>query len=144
MMDYLAKAFGAWFLGFFPLAEIVVAVPAAAATGLDDVSVVVWTVAGNFTPALLINVAYERLRRWERVGRYLDRLATDKVRARVNRWGMPFVLLMTPWVGIWAMSVTAKALGMAPRRFLLTAFCSILGYAITFMLLIRLGLDSLS
>lgn len=41
MLEYLARAAAAWFVGFFPLAEIYVAVPAAMAAGLDDVSVVV-------------------------------------------------------------------------------------------------------
>ena len=42
MWDYIALAFGAWFAGFFPLAEIYVAVPLALASGLDGVSTVFW------------------------------------------------------------------------------------------------------
>ncbi|MEO1165549.1 MAG: hypothetical protein AAFV98_17320 [Chloroflexota bacterium] len=35
MVEYIGKAFSAWFLGFFPLAEIYIAVPGAIALGLD-------------------------------------------------------------------------------------------------------------
>jgi hypothetical protein len=38
MLDYAAKAATAWFVGFFPLFEIYLAVPAAVAMGLDYVS----------------------------------------------------------------------------------------------------------
>jgi len=44
-MDYAWRAATAWFLGFAPVAEIYVAVPAALAMGLDPVSVVAWAVA---------------------------------------------------------------------------------------------------
>ncbi|GAB4519295.1 MAG: hypothetical protein OHK0046_27950 [Anaerolineae bacterium] len=142
MTDYLIKAAGAWFVGFFPLAEIYVAIPAAVAAGLDNVSVIVWTVFGNFTPVLLINFLYEWLIRYERVRKWLEGLVSEKVKARINRWGTWFVLLVTPWTGVWVMSVTAKALGMNSQRFLVASFISILVYAIVLLLMLRLGIAS--
>lgn len=139
--EYIARAAGAWFLGFFPLAEIYVAVPGAVAAGLDDLSVVFWTVFGNFTPILLINFLYEWLMRFERVRGWFSRLISERVKERVNRWGMWFVLVVTPWVGVWAMAVTAKALGMNSRRFLIAAFVSILIYAVGLLILLRTGIS---
>jgi len=46
MVEYIAKAFAAWFIGFFPYFEIYVAVPAAIAMGLDYFSAVTWSVFG--------------------------------------------------------------------------------------------------
>ena len=141
MLDYLWKAASAWLTGFFPLAEIYVAVPAAVALGLDDVSVIVWTVFGNFTPALLIDAFAQRLKRIPPVARWLARLTSETVEARVNRWGTWFVLLVTPMTGIWIMAVTANALGMARMRFLVPAFFSILLYALVILGTLRAGLD---
>ena len=139
MLDYLVIAFGAWFLGFFPLAEIYVAVPAAVATGMDDISVIFWTVLGNFTPVLIITVFYGCLMRNARIQGWLARFTSDKVRMRVDRYGVLFVLLVTPWTGIWVMTVTARALGMNHTRFMLAAFVSIFSYAVIVLFLIRAG-----
>ncbi|HRL13069.1 MAG TPA: small multi-drug export protein [Aggregatilineales bacterium] len=139
-MEYLLKAGSAWFVGFFPLAEIYIAVPSAVALGLDDVSVILWTVLGNFTPALLINFLYQQIMRIPRVASWLKRLISDKVQAQINRFGMWFVLLATPWTGIWAMAVAAKILRIRTGQFLLAAFVSILVYAVVILVLIRAGL----
>jgi uncharacterized membrane protein len=141
MLDYVVKAAGAWFVGFFPLAEIYVAVPAAVAAGLDDLSIIVWTVFGNFTPALLIAFLYQGLTRMERLRAWLERLHSEKVKARVDRYGLWFVLLLTPWTGMWVMAVTAKAVGMNTNRFLIASFISILVYAIALLLLLRAGIS---
>lgn len=144
MLEYLAQAFSAWFVGFFPLAEIYVAIPAAIALGLDDFSVIFWGVLGNFTPALLVNFLYEQLIRIERVNKWMRRMISEQAEERINRWGFWFVLLATPWTGIWIMAVTAKALKMERSRFLIAAFISILVYAIAILLTIRFGMDVFS
>lgn len=141
MSEYWLEALGAWFLGFFPLAEIIVAVPAAMATGLDHTSVLFWTVLGNFTPVVLITALYDVLYRNTRIAAWLDRLLSEKARERVNRYGIWFVLFGTPWTGVWAMSVTAKCLGMDSKRFVLASFVSIVAYAVAILLIVRAGVS---
>ena len=84
MFEYAAKAFGAWFLGFFPLAEIYIAVPAAMSTGLDDASVILWSVFGNFTPALLIISLDQLLRKNDWISTRLDKMGSEKARNYVD------------------------------------------------------------
>ncbi len=139
-MDYIWKAASAWFVGFFPLAEIYVAVPSAVALGLDDGSVIFWTVLGNFTPALLISVLYEQMMRIPRLAKWLTSLVSERTQAQINRWGIGFILLVTPWVGIWVMAATAKILRIQTPRFLLSAFISISVYAVIILILMRAGL----
>ena len=139
-MDYIWKAASAWFVGFFPLAEIYVAVPSAVALGLDDVSVIFWTVFGNFTPALLITALYEQMNRIPRLTKWLGSLVSEHRQAQINRWGIWFILLVTPWTGIWAMAATAKILRMHTPRFLIASFISILIYAIFILILLRNGI----
>lgn len=140
-LDYLARALGAWFVGFFPLAEIYVAIPAAIAAGLDSASVVFWSVFGNYTPVLLIHYGYEQLTRWQRVRRWLDRLYSEKLKTRIERYEIGFVLLMTPWTGVWVMAVTAKILRVRVPHFFAASFVSILVYAIVLVILINAGID---
>lgn len=144
LLDYLGRALGAWFIGFFPLAEIYVAIPAALATGLDNVSTVFWSVFGNFTPVLVVHLFYDQLMRVERVRNWLSRRVSDKLRDRLNRYGTPFVLLVTPWTGVWVMAVTVKVLGMSSRKFIPAALVSITVYAIALVVLIRLGVTAVA
>lgn len=86
--DYAWRAATAWFLGFAPVTEIYVAVPAALAMGLDPVSVVAWTVAGNYAPVPLVHLLYERLVGMPRVRGWFERLVSDKFAARIERQGI--------------------------------------------------------
>lgn len=133
------RACAAWFTGFFPFAEIYVAVPVAMAAGLDAVSVVVWTAAGNITPLFLIHHGYDWLMRRPRIKGWLGRLSTERARKTLNRHGPWFVLVATPWVGVWAMALAAKVLGMDHRRFLPAATVSVILYAVALVALIRAG-----
>lgn len=139
--EYIAKAAGVWFTGFFPLAEIYVAVPAGIAVGLDYVSVVFWSVFGNITPILLIVLFYEQMMRHDRLRRWLSRFSSDKFKARIDKYGTWFVLLVTPWTGVWVMAVTAKALSMDSRRLVIYACISVFVYAVVIVLLIGAGVD---
>lgn len=144
VMEYLLGASWVWFMGFFPLFEIYVAVPAGMATGIGAVSVLLWAIAGNFAPILLIHFAYDRLLGMGRFGRWLQGLASEKMQARLNRWGPLFVFLATPITGVWVMSVTAKVLRMNSQKFLLYSFLSITAYGLILIALIQFGVSVVS
>jgi len=139
MFSYFAKAFSVWFIGFFPLAEIYVAVPSGLAMGLDPLSVVFWSVFGNFLPAILVTSFYERIAGRGRVGRWLKGLASEKVSGKLNSHGFLFTALLTPWIGVWVIAATVKLFGMNTRIFLQASFLGILIYAIVLVTLLALG-----
>jgi uncharacterized membrane protein len=140
-MDYVIRAANAWFLGFFPLAEIYIAIPAALATGLDPASVFFWSVFGNFTPLVFIHFFHDQLSRSERIRRWLERLNSPKFRQNMDRHGIWFVLVATPWTGVWAMGVTAKLLGMDGRKLLWSSLASISIYGAVLVVVIEMGLS---
>ncbi len=126
-------------MGFFPFFEIYVAVPAAFALGLDAVSAVVWPVLGNVTPVFLIVFGYEQLMRIEGVRRWLQGRRSERFERWIGRYGAPFVLLVTPWIGVWAVAVTAMALGMNRTTLWVYASVSITAYAIAIAAAITFG-----
>jgi len=142
MSAYITKALTVWFIGFFPFLEIYVAVPASMAMGLGLGSTIFWSVTGNCAPIILINVGYDRLVRYPRIKHWFDWLVSERTERWVNRYGGWFVLIITPWVGVWAMAVTMRALRMCSRRFLVYASLSILIYAVILAVLIQLGIDA--
>lgn len=141
LSDYAARAASAWFLGFFPFFEIYVAVPAAFGLGLDPLSAVVWPVLGNVTPVFLIVYGYEQLMRIERLGRWLRERRSVRLERWVDRYGIAFVLLVTPWVGVWAVAATARALGMERATLVGFSVLSITIYAIVIAAGISFGVD---
>jgi len=140
MFEYIVKAATVWFIAFFPLTGLISAIPAGVALGLDNVSVVVWSVLGHFTPAVLIDGFYTRITRIRRINDWLQGLVSERVRERVDRWGIWFVLLATPWTTVWAMAVTVKTLGMSRERFLVCALISIAVYAVAILVLVQFGI----
>ena len=141
MLDYAARAASAWFLGFFPFFEIYVAVPAAFGLGLDPVSAVVWPVLGNVTPVFLIVLGYEQLMRVERLRGWLQGRRSARFERWIDRYGAPFVLLVTPWIGVWAVAATAQALGMQRAALVGYSVVSISVYATLIAVGIVFGFD---
>ncbi|MEX0771548.1 MAG: small multi-drug export protein [Balneolales bacterium] len=141
MLEYLYKAVTVWFFGFFPFFEIIVAVPAGLAIGLDPFSVIIFSVAGNITPIFLIEYGYSWLMKSSRIQNWVNKLYSEKVSSNVNKYGIWYILLITPWVGVWAMGVAAKVLKMKKRVFIWGSFFSILAYAIVTVILIQLGIN---
>jgi Na+-translocating ferredoxin:NAD+ oxidoreductase RnfA subunit len=140
-LDYFAKAASAWFLGFFPFLEIYLAVPAALAMGLDTLSAIVWPALGNYAPVPLIVFFYAQLRKLPRVGPWLERRASSRAKRLLDWHGVWFILLATPWIGVWAVAATVQALGMDRNKLLVYSLVSIVLYATMLALLIQLGID---
>lgn len=144
VLAYAWKAATVWFVAFVPIFELYIAVPTGIALGLDPVSAVIWTVAGNWPPALLVHWGYERLRQVGRVGRWFEQLATGRWRRSLEAGGPLWILLLTPLAGIWAMAVTAKVAGLRARMFLLWSFVSVFGFSVVTAALVVAGVELVS
>lgn len=59
----------------------------------------------------------------------------------INRYGIWYMLIITPWVGVWAMAVTAKILQMEKRILVSGSFVSILLYSIVLVIVIQNGIE---
>lgn len=142
--EYGGKAFISWFMGFFPMFEIYGAVPASYFLGLGILSSIFWAVYGNLVPVWVIHYGYEYLMTYPRIQKWLKRLSSEKVQQRMNRYGVWAVLILTPWTGIWAMAITARALGMNIGRLFMFATISITVYAVVIATTMDLGVKAVS
>lgn len=142
--EYGGKSFISWFMGFFPAFEIYGAVPASYALGLGVISSIIWAVFGNLIPVFVIHYGYEYLSDYPRINAWLDRLSSEKVQQRMNRYGAIGVLILTPWTGIWAMAITARALGMKVGRLFLFSGISVTVYAIIIATTLDVGVKAIS
>jgi uncharacterized membrane protein len=141
MFEYLYKAATVWFIGFFPFFELFVAIPVGMSLRLDPVSTVLFCVAGNFFPILLIEYGYSRLMTHERIRNWFNRRISVKMCRNINQYGIWYMLVITPWVGVWAMAVTVKILRMKKTTLFAGAFISLLVYSIALVIIIQAGID---
>ena len=144
MFEYLYKALTVWFIGFFPFFELFIAIPAGVSLKLDPVSTVIFCVAGNFFPVILIDFGYNRLIRYERVKTWLDRRVSERMIQNVNRHGTWYLLVITPWIGVWAIAVTARILRMKRTQMAWGVLASLTIYAIVLVVMIHAGIDFFS
>lgn len=140
LINYIAAAALAWFVGFAPLFEIYVAIPVGLAAGLDPVSATVWSALGNIVPLFVIDLGYERLRRIERLDQWLAKLRRERVERWLDRYGVVLIFIATPLLGVWTMALAAKGLGMASRPFLMASVVSVFVYAALITAAILLGI----
>ncbi|MBY7141979.1 small multi-drug export protein [Virgibacillus sp. NKC19-3] len=144
MLNYLLLAVTAWFMGFFPMFEIYIAIPVSMAMGLDTISSIVWAGLGNFLPVPLIAFFYRLLAKSERIKNWLEKLTNSKYKNRIEKQGPLVVLLLTPIIGSWAVAVIANGIGMNKTKLFISAGGSILLYGIILAVLTHLGIDVVS
>ena len=139
-MESISMASLAWFLGFFPLFDIYIAVPVAMGAGFDPVSAVLWAAVGNFMAVPTVTLFYRQLERVSFFANWMEKLAANRFRGKIEQYGGWFILLLAPIAGVWAIAVIARAIGMSKRTLFLSTGTSILIYGIVIGGSIQLGL----
>ncbi|GEN46170.1 small multi-drug export protein [Alkalibacillus haloalkaliphilus] len=142
MLEYIWLSLTAWFMGFFPLFEIYLAIPGAMAMGLDVVSAIIWSSFGNFIAIPFIVVFYDQLSKIKRLNKYFIKLSQSKFSDRVSRNGFTFILIATPIVGAWAVAVIGKFVGMEKGKLLISSAISIGIYGVILGVLTELGIST--
>lgn len=143
LLEYLGRAASAWFMGFFPLFEIYLAVPAALAMNLDVVSAVFWSALGNFSVVPLVIAFHAQLTRVAYLRRFLEWRGSKRWQRAFTRYGALFILVMTPVLGVWAMTALARTAGIARSTLLLASLTSITLYAVVIAAGIGFGVSAL-
>ncbi|CAM3669997.1 MULTISPECIES: small multi-drug export protein [Paenibacillus] len=143
MLNYIWLAAIAWFMGFFPMLEIFIAVPAAKGLGLDIVSSVFWCWLGNFFVIPFISYSYDWLTKFDKVKTYFMKLASSNACKKLNNGGFALVLIATPLLGSWGIGVAGKMIGMDRKRLFLASAIGIAIYGTIVGILTQLGIEAI-
>lgn len=144
MLEYIWLSITAWFMGFFPLFEIYLAIPSTMALGLDMVSSIVWSGLGTFIAIPFIVYFFDFLSRIQWMKRFLLKMAKSKYSEKIRKNSFWFILLATPIVGTWTIGVIGKLTDMNKHSLLLVSAISITIYGILIGILTQLGIDFLT
>lgn len=141
--SYWAAAAATWWIGFFPLAELYIALPAGLAMGLDYGSAVFWTVFGNATPLFVIRFGFQWLMSRPRIGTFLERNVARRVserwRARLELNPL-WLIVLTPLAGVWATAVLCETIRLKPTAWLSWSVLSVVLFSIATAVLVHAGL----
>ena len=138
MVEYITKGLLVYFIAFLPLLEIYSSVPFGIALGLDYYSTVVLSVIGSYMPVLLLHFGYEQINQIPKAKEWFNKLSSQSLKNWIDNYGIAFVLLITPLIGVWPMAVTMKIFKMNSRFFLIYSFISLVIYAVTMSVIVDL------
>ncbi|MCC5620158.1 small multi-drug export protein [Nostoc sp. CHAB 5715] len=141
MVEYISKAFLVGFIAFLPVLEIYTAVPIGIGMGLDYFSTVVFSVIGNYAPVLLLNFGYERLNRIPKVQEWFAKLSSQRLKNWIDSYGIGFIVLGVPLIGVWPLTVTMKLFRMNSGLFLIYSFISVVLYSVAIAGIVHTGSD---
>lgn len=123
-----------------PVGEELVSIPLGVGLGLNPALVAVVSVVFNMLPALVIAGLFWRSERSTRTLRVMLRLRpvalrvavvwtlrrrSERLLNAVNRWGVWGVLLVIPWAGVYATTLTLEVAGMNRGRLLASVAVSL-------------------
>lgn len=141
MIEYISLSLTAWFMGFFPLFEIYLAIPSTMALGLDMVSSVVWSGLGTFIAIPFIVYFFEFLARFQPINNFFQKLAQSKYSEQIRGKSFFFILVATPIIGTWTIGVVGKIVDVEKRSLFVASAISITIYGILIGLFTQLGID---
>ncbi|QUE87281.1 MULTISPECIES: small multi-drug export protein [Exiguobacterium] len=141
LFEYISLSATAWFMGFFPMFEIYLAIPSTMLLGLDHVSAVLWAGFGNFLPVPLLAYFYDWLHRFKRLSGWLDRLEKHRFSHLMREHGSWSIILVTPLLGSWVVGVIGHSIGMRRSTLLIYSAISIFGYGVIIAWLTSKGIE---
>ncbi|MFP4170835.1 MAG: small multi-drug export protein [Methanomassiliicoccales archaeon] len=130
-------------LAFSPVGEELIAIPAGAAMGLPLELVVPVAAVANFLPVPVILLLFDLAHRHPRLHRWLVNRRRERIVRWMDRYGVLGVIAITPWVGVYATTVTCELLGMDRYRLVASVIVSLTAYALALGILIGTGMELL-
>lgn len=114
-----------------PVGEILVAIPAGVALGVEPFTSFVVAFAANLLPLVILLLLMDRFeRRFPRLFNYFAKEGGRFRKRLEGRYGSAIMLLITPLIGVYATSVTSKFLGFGKMRSFLLQLTSLAAYGL--------------
>jgi uncharacterized membrane protein len=123
-----------------PVGEEMIAIPAGVAMGLPVFIVVLVSAAANFLPVPVISFVFYQGNKYPRIHGWLLRRRNEKVKRWMDKYGIAGLFLLTPWIGIYAATITCELLSMQRAKIYAAVAASLVFYAVIVALVLTLGI----
>lgn len=123
-----------------PIGEEMIAIPAGVAMGLPIFIVAPVAAAANFLPVPVISFIFYQGNKYTRIHGWLLRRRNEKVKRWMDKYGIAGLFLLTPWIGVYAATITCELLSMQRAKIYAAVAASLIFYAVIAALVITLGI----
>ncbi len=124
-----------------PWGEELVAIPGGILLGLNPGAVLLLCVAANFLPVLVLIFLMKKAQEVPALQEWLLRKKSDRIKSFMDRHGVLGLVLLTPWVGVYAVTITCELLGMDRLRSLLAQGISLILYGFAALAFTLMGVE---
>lgn len=139
LIDYVLAVIITWFVGFFPYFETYVAIPLGYSLGLNWFNSFIWASLGDWMAIPFIDFVYNYLLRFEFIRKNIDKSLSSKWKKHIDRYGVWFILVITPIAGSWTIGLMGKSLKYDKTKLYLYTGISIAITGLITILLIEMG-----
>jgi uncharacterized membrane protein len=124
-----------------PVGELLVAIPAGVAMGLPVIIAATVALIANFLPVPILFFFFDKGAKYPKIHAWLLRRRNEKVKRWMDTYGVPGLFILTPWVGVYAATITCELLGMNRSRICAAIATSLIFYAVIVVLVIAFGIN---
>ncbi len=122
-----------------PVGEELIAIPAGAALGLPVFLAAAVAAAANFLPVPALFFVFDRGNKYPKLRDWLLRRRNERVQRWMDKYGIFGLFVLTPWTGVYAVTVTCELLGMKRTRISGAIAASLVFYAVIVAAIITLS-----
>ncbi|MCP8308154.1 MAG: small multi-drug export protein [archaeon] len=114
-----------------PIGEILVAIPAGIALGIDPILTFAVAYPANLLPTIFLLMAMEHFKKsFPRIFNYFTKKGSKLQKYIQGRYGSTCLLLITPLIGVYATSISSMLLGFGKKRSFILQAVSLLIYGV--------------
>ncbi len=139
-MDFVGLVIVA-LISISPIGEELIAIPAGVAMGLPVFTVAIVAMVANFLPLPILFFFFDRGKKYPRINGWLLKRRNEKVKRWMDKYGVLGLFILTPWIGVYAATITCELLGMHRSRICGSVAASLIIYAFVVALLITIGIN---
>ncbi len=139
----LTELFIVALISISPVGEELIAIPAGVAMGLPVFIAAAVAMVANFLPVPVLFFIFDQGNKYPRVQNWLLKRRKEKVKRWMDKYGILGLFILTPWIGVYAATITCELLSMQRSRICAAIAASLIFYAVILAIAITFGLKYL-
>ena len=128
-------------ISFSPVGEEMIAIPAGVAMGLPVLISTAVAMIANFLPVPILFFFFDQGAKYPKIHRWLLKRRSEKAKRWMDKYGIAGLLILTPWIGVYAATITSELLGMRRSRICTAIATSLVFYALIIASVITSGIN---
>ncbi|MDO9099028.1 MAG: small multi-drug export protein [Candidatus Methanoperedens sp.] len=126
----LIKVITVALISISPVGEELIAIPAGIMMGLPVPVVASVAAVFNFLPVPMLFFVFDRGNKYPKVRGWILKRRNERAKRWMDKYGVFGLFILTPWIGVYAATVTCELSGMRRSRICAAVASSLVFYAV--------------